>query len=129
MYFIVTRFLRMIIRDYKCEYTLTQQADKSLVCFITKIPYDLKLVLTKLKYSHTIGQRDIYDKNKNFIRTEAISDEYPVCCGIYNPSTGEHGIKVIFDDNTYADKCNKIDYAFRHYYEDHSLIDAINHKV
>lgn len=128
MHFIITRFLRMIIRDYQCRYTLTQLPDKSLLCTITDIPFELKAELVKLKYSMVIGQRDIFDKNKVFVRTEAVSEEVPVCQGIYNPLTGSHGIKVTFDNDTYADKCNKIDYTFRRYYENHSLIDQINRK-
>lgn len=129
MYFIITRLLRMIIRDYGCSYNLTQLQDKSLMCTITHIPFELKVELVKLKYSRVTGQRDIFDKDGNFVRTDAVSEELPVCQGIYNPIAGVHGIKVNFDDDTYAEKCNKIDHAFRRYYENHSLIDQINHKT
>ena len=128
MRFIITRFLRMVIRDYGFEYTLIQQPDKSYLCTITKIPYDLKIALIRLKYDFVIGQKDIYDKSNTFVRTEAIVEKSAVCQGIYNPVTEVHGIRVIFNEDTYAVKVNKLDEALRRYYETHSLIDQINNK-
>lgn len=127
MYFIITRFLRMIVRDYGYTYEIISSNGK-FVCIITGIPFELRTELENLRYSHVMGQRDIYDKKGNFLRTEVLSEEFPICGIVFNPVTNSHDIKVIFDDDTYAEKCNKIEYTIRRYYENHSLIDAINRK-
>lgn len=128
MNFIITRFLRMISRDYGFNYTLTRNSNGTFLCCITGISGDLKNKLVKLKYSFVTAIREIKDKHGNLIRTEDIKSHNYVCEGTYNPLTGEYGIHITFSEKDYANKVNALDYAFRRYYENHSRIDEINHK-
>lgn len=129
MNFIITKFLRMISRDYRFEYTLIRNPDGTYLCDIVNIPADLKLALIKLKYSYVSAIREVKDKHGNLIRTEDVMTHNAVCTGIYNGLTGVHGIRVIFSEKDYANKINKLDYELRRYYENHSHIDEINHKA
>lgn len=128
MHFIISRFFRMIACNYKLNYSMTKLQDGSYMCTINGIPEGLTKKLIKLTYSHAIGQKDIYGKNNKFIRTDTISEEINVCDPIYYPNKKLRGISIVFTENCYAIKCNKLDYELRRYYENHSLIDQINHK-
>lgn len=128
MNFIITRFLRMIGRDYGFSYTLTRNPNGIRVCCITGIPEELKIKLANVKYSFVTGLKEITDKHGNLIRTEDITQKNSVCDAIYNPLTGVHGIRVLFGEDDYAIKVNKLDYEMRRYFESHSQIDEINHR-
>lgn len=128
MNFIITRFLRMISRDYGFDYTLTRNPDGTYTCCVTKIPAELKIKLVKAKYSFVAAIREVKDKHGNLIRTEDVVSTNAVCDGICNPMTGVHGICIIFSEKDYANKVNTLDYELRRYYENHSRIDEINNK-
>lgn len=125
MNFIITRFLRMIDRDYGFYYTLNRNQDGTYTCCITGIPVDLKNILIRLKYSFVTSVREIKDSKGNLIRTEDVMAHNSVCDGICNPMTGIHGIRVVFGENDYGNKVNKLDYELRRYYETHSRINGI----
>ena len=127
MNFIITRFLRMISRDYDFNYTLTRNSNGTFLCSITGIPSDLKNKLVELKYSFVTAIREVKDKHGNLIRTEDVMSYNSVCEGIYNPLTGGYGIRITFSEKDYANKVNALDYELRRYYENHSRIDEINH--
>ena len=129
MNFIITRFLRMIDRDYGFNYTLTRNSNGSYVCVITGIPKELRNKLITVKYSFSIGTRIVKNIYNKITGTEDIMSHNPVCEGIYNPLTGVYGICVTFTEKDYANKVNKLDYEIRRYYENHSRIDEINHKA
>lgn len=125
MNFIITKFLRMIGRDYALDYTNNLNSNGTYTCCITGIPADLKNILVELKYSFVISIREIKDSKGNLIRTEDVMSHNPVCEGIYNPITGIHGIRIVFGENDYANKVNKLDYELRRYYETHSRINGL----
>lgn len=129
MNFIITRFLRMISRDYGFDYTLTRNSDGTYSCCIMNIPANLKIRLTNLKYSFVTAIKVIRDKHGNLIRTEDVVSHNNVCDSIYDPVIDVHGIHIIFSEKDYANKVNKLDYELRRYYENHSRIDEINHKT
>lgn len=129
MNFIISRFLRMISRDYKFDYTLTSNTDGTYLCCIINVPVKLKIALTRLKYSFVSDVREIKDKHGNTIRVEDVIVNNKVCDSVHNIETNTYDIHIVFSEKDYANKVNKLDYAIRRYFENHSQIDGINHKI
>lgn len=122
MNFIITRFIRMLERDFNMVVTLDKSSeDKTYNVIIKKIDPLLRLYLLRLHYHPVTGINNIKNEHGNIIKTEIIRTKSRICLP-YSKS----GLIIFFDDDNYGEFINILDYHIRRFYETHSQIDAIN---
>ena len=124
MEFIVTRFIRMLERDYGIIVKKDIDVEEQLcIVILKKLDPKFKNFLLKLRYHPVTGETVIKDANNNVIRTDVTRSKAKVCLPY-----GTNGIMISFNDNNYGEFVNILDYNIRRYFEANSQIDAINHR-
>lgn len=124
MEFIVTRFIRMLERDYGISIkTDIDTEEQTCVVVLKKLSPDFKKFLLKLRYHPVTGETVIKDSNDNIIRTDVTRSKAKICLPY-----GENGIMISFNDNNYGEFVSILDHNIRRYFEKHSQIDVINNR-
>lgn len=124
MEFIVTRFIRMLERDYGITVKKDIDVEEQLyIVILKKLDPKLKDFLLKLRYHPVTGETVIKDAKNNVIRTDVTRSNAKICLPY-----GTNGIMISFNDDNYGEFVNILDYNIRRYFETHSQIDSINHR-
>ena len=124
MEFIVTRFIRMLERDYNFIIKTDIDAEeKTNTVIIKKLNNEFRNFLLRLRYSPVTGQSVVRNSNGDVIRTDIIRGKARICSPY-----GNNGVTISFNENNYGEFINILDYNIRRYFENHSQIDEINHR-
>lgn len=124
MDFIVTRFIRMLERDFKLNLKVDKDDDEeTYIVIIKKLDPEFKNFLLKLRYHPITGENVIKDSSGDVIRTDVTRSKAKICLPY-----GKNGVAISFNDSNYGEFVNILDYNIRKYFETHSQIDEINHR-
>lgn len=124
MDFIITRFIRMLERDFNLILKVDKDDDEeTYIVIIKKLDPKFKDFLLKLRYHPVTGENDVRDSNGVTIRTEVTRGKAKICLP-YEKS----GVSISFNENNYGEFVNILDYNIRRYFETHSQIEQINNR-
>lgn len=123
MNFIVTRFIRMLERDYGITVNTDIDDEGTYMVILKKLDTEFKDFLLKLRYHPVTGEVAVKDNNGNVIRTDAIRTKAKICLPY-----GKNGVVISFNDNNYGEFVSIFDHNIRRYFEKHSQISLINGK-
>ena len=122
MEFIITRFIRMLERDYGIS-VKSDIDEQTHVIILKKLDPNFKNFLLKLRYHPVTGEKDVKDASGNVIRTDVTRSKAKICL----PYASD-GVMISFNDNNYGEFVSILDHNIRRYFEKHSQIDAINNR-
>lgn len=122
MDFIVTRFIRMLERDFNLNLNVDRDEEEdTCIIIIKKLDDEFKQFLLKLRYHPVTGENVVKDSSGKVIKTTITRGKAKICLPY-----GKNGIMISFNENNYGEFVNILDYNIRKYYETHSQIDMIN---
>lgn len=122
MEFIVTRFIRMLERDYGIS-VKSDIDEHTHVVILKKLDPNFKNFLLKLRYHPVTGEKVVKDTSGNVIRTDITRGKAKICLPYGNTS-----VTICFNDDNYGEFVSILDHNIRRYFEKHSQIDAINNR-